>query len=217
MSKRSISDVATLALAVGALAVAWIGWQNSRGRLTPRIPVPTAVPEWTELVRVASFEPPRVDPSGAHVFLVILEPSCPQCQAVRKAIDSLRLTARAAFQVGYLYFPRPAVHRGAFNASVLAECAREQGKLSAYLDGLLLTDNPVDYAAGTARRLDLNHTLLSKCMKGIASRSVVERHIMAARQLGLRQGPAVLLDGFLVRPPLSTRTLDSAWSSIVAK
>jgi hypothetical protein len=103
------------------------------------------------------------------------------------------------------------------DASTMAECANAQGHLAEYLSALFLADDPADYGTIAATDLHLDENRLNECMRRTDAQALVERHVMAGRQLGLRQAPAVLLDGFLISPPLTFRALDSAWSSIVSK
>lgn len=206
----SISDGATLVLGLGALALAWLAWQNIRTP-EPRVVTSTPVPEWSELVRVATWPIGRAG-AAEHESVLLLEQDCRGCDGLLRAIDSLGRRNGTSVDVGYVFFERFGT-KGALEVFVIAECANEQGLLSEYLNGLFAAADPARYGRASVRRLGLNETRLRDCGADPHVRAILQRQTMAARQLGLRQGPALLLDGFLFVAPISVRSLDSALSS----
>lgn len=206
-------DVLTVILAVGALAVAGSAWLNRRST-KPRIPTATPVPDWPGLVDVALWERPPIGAKGVGIVLLFVEPGCKGCDSALRVIDSLRVATGTQFHVGYILFPRPAVRQGAISASIAAACAREQGRLRTYMDGFLRSVDPVAHAGRGPTGLDLNPEQLEECMKDSTARNLIERHVIAGRQLGIRKAPVALLNGFLLRPPITLRALDSAWKTI---
>lgn len=206
--RAGLSDVATLLIAVGALATAF----RATRRPTPALPVParrSQVPEWDELRRVALW-PPSDTVRGAYspVALAFVEPGCKACIAGIRILDSLTRIRGVRPQLGYLLFPRPSTFPGAFAAAVGAECASRTGHLQDYLDAMLAAGDSLDLVRRTAE-LHISRRQLSACANELAAVRVVERHLMAGRALGIQTGGVLLVGGVLVRTPIVATAIDS--------
>lgn len=97
---------------------------------------------------------------------------------------------------------------------VVAECVGRQGRLLDYVIGLFYTEAPGTYAAMAADSFNLNKYKLNRCLSEMRVKDLINRHVLAARQLGLRGPSGILVDGFLVQPPFSLGRIDSVWSSL---
>jgi hypothetical protein len=213
---RRFSDIATLVLGLGALSLAWLAWRKVH---TPndRLPVATAVPEWAELVRIATWPASERPGTAPHTTIVFIEPNCRACDVLLGAIDSIERLNHVSSSLGYIYLVRPATPADVVNAFVTAECVNEQGHLGEYIRGLVDASNAKAYASASEQLLPLDLPRLDKCRASAETRSIIERQAMAVGQLGIKQSPAILLDGFLLQPPFSIRSVDSAWSAILRR
>lgn len=209
-TKRGIlSDAITVLLAFAAMAMGFLAWQN---RLSvPARPLRLAVVlDWAELVRVATWPPQRVETdSGAMRVLVFIEPGCTKCLDGVQTVESIAMRRGKVVRIGYLHYPRPTAFPGALSAAIAAECAQRAGRFLEYVGAMVS-------ALDSAQLAHTSRVLLSDCDRDSTARRIVERHILAGRQLGLRAGGAILLGGFLIRPPVSPAGVDSAWSAYEA-
>lgn len=211
--KRLLSDGPTAVLALAAIAVAAIAWRNSAAGSSKVVLKPTPTPEWAELVRIATW-PAGISSSMARrtSAIVFVGIGCRLCDSVLRAIDSVGRARRASYSVGFVHFPQPASYPGSFTVSIGAECAYQQGKLIEYLHLSFAAQNSKELVSGASQALGIDKQRFDSCMVDPDRAQVVERHIVAARQVGIRSLPSAMINGFLVRDPLASGAIDSTWS-----
>lgn len=208
-SRPVVSDLLTGVLASGSILIAGVAlYRTFANTNEPSHLRPSPTPEWSELVRIASWPGQKVPSSESHVALVFVGMGCEECKHVPRLLDSLLTPRGVDLAIGYLHYPLPASFPGAFEASVGAECAVRTGKLSVYLERLYnahsltsLRDNVTDLTAPGMS--------YSSCSSDPRSIQVVERHIVAGRQIGVTRTPTILIDGYLIGVPATPRAVDS--------
>ena len=178
-----------------------MAWRNTRHVAEPR-PIPTPLPEWGELRRIAT-RPSDYPLSGlGHELIVILDRSCRGCEEIADAIatSAVGVNARIAF----------IQHDNAFGddleKAVSFECLLRGVSRDAVLRGLAVRD-PVGVATAAAPSGTVANN--SACREDSATSQVVRRQVGAVRQIGISLPPAVLLDGFVLYPPITAGALDS--------
>lgn len=201
----------TLMFALSAFAAVAMAWRNSR-MPTGRPLEMTQVPEWPELVRIASYAASTSSLKETGRIIVFVQPACSECAAALRTLDTL-IKAHPRYQdVGVIHTSH--LMPGSSNAVAVGECAQRQGRLIEFLD--------LPNASGNVRRttpvsLEVDSAELAACASDSATQALIRRQTLAARQLGFTALPAVLIDGFAVTDRLSFHVLDSAMTHVARR
>lgn len=205
--RRAASDFATVLIVSSALVTAALALRRQSRQSTGRVTASGPVPDWAEYRRVATWATDSAAGSD-HEAIVFVEPGCAVCRSLLRILDSMAAAHRVTVAVGYLHYPRPAAFPGAVQIAAQSECARRQGLIRPFLE---LTFSARDSAqlAEAVKRADLDLGQLRQCATDPMTLSLVDRHILIGRQLGIRSGGALLLDGMLIRAPVASLSIDS--------
>jgi len=202
---KRLVDAATVLAALAACAVAW---GVLFGSPKPRIITyeDTPVPNWQEY---ASGH--RLGEPDAPVTLTVWSDfQCPTCRALHSALKEVLPSHTHDVVLFARHWPLES-HPFAYSAARAAECAGDQGAFFEFQDRLFenedwLGDALVSFASA-AGVSDLAH--FRECIGRDAPVAEIEEDIRAAKSLGARGTPVVLVNGvYLGRPPLEPKALE---------
>lgn len=206
--RPSLSDIATVAVAVAALLVG--GAAVHRQFFQPNDPnAPRPVTGWAQLRSGA-----RELGSGAKATVVeFADFECPYCATAVSVLDSLQREHPGRLTIGYRYFPLTRIHPAAFKGAEAAECAARQGRFDAAYHALYRHSRVLDTLswstiADEAHVPDPN--AFQSCMDKDAPRATIERDIALGRSLAVAGTPTFIVDGTLYPAGLNARQLREA-------
>jgi protein-disulfide isomerase len=132
--------------------------------------------------------------------LTIVEFGDFQCPYSQEAANIVRsLMTRFAGKVRFIYrdYPIESIHPAAMQASLAAECAREQGKFWPYHDKLYANQQALSLAdlSRYGEQVGLDTAKFQSCMIGNRYKAVVEADLETAVTLGLRGTPIFFFNG----------------------
>lgn len=147
---------------------------------------------------------PRPVKGGENAVVVVDEfgdfqcPACGQAYPVVKALQE-QYGDRVLWK--YYHFPLIQIHPYAFNASMAAECALDQGKFWEMHD--LLFENQTKLARsdlyGYADQLGLNAELFDACFKSRAKSDQIRSDMAEAERRGVNATPSFYVNGQLIQ------------------
>ncbi len=139
---------------------------------------------------------------------------CPVCHKFENgALRAARTKYAASMAVVFREFPLVAIHRFAYPSARAAECAAEQGRFEQFHDtlyahtdslGRLIPFSDIAMRAGVP-----NMTSFETCNTKSGPVPAIEADIQAAKDLGSRGTPTLLINGMLVGGAPSDAMLDS--------
>lgn len=206
------SGIPTLLLVIAALVTATAALKRQFVGSPPKPTTVARLANWPELVAIASGIPSGRRSSGPTI-IEFGDYECDECASIENLVDSLATRFETDISVGFVHFPLTDIHDHAFEAAIAAECANEQGRFEAYHRALRvrgkgsLTTEALEQLAG---RLGLVMPSFRGCLDNRTTRQVVERHVVAGRELAVRTTPTFYLDGFKVPAESLLRAVDSA-------
>ncbi len=203
MSGRGIGRDRALTVAAGITTViaAVIGAVRLGGYDgSPRLPAeraPRAIHEWQELGLHGARTGP---PAPVLTIVVFSDYLCPHCSRTDEDLRHLRIAYPTEVAIVYRHFPI----RGdlSFPAALAAECGRIAGRfesinarLYAQVDSLGVKPwAQIAHEAGVADTIRFN-----RCLEGTQAREAIDRDLSAARAVGVRGTPAILMNDLLFR------------------
>ncbi len=137
---------------------------------------------------------------AAVTIVVFAEFQCPFCRAFKGNVDELRKRYPNDVRLIYRHYPLWN-HPFAADAAKASECAAGQGRFEGMLDALYEDQNSIGIVpwssfAKSARVPDLRQ--FDACMRGVEAVPQVEQDIAAAKRLGVRSTPTLLVDGLRI-------------------
>lgn len=121
---------------------------------------------------------------------------CPFCAKPVKRLDSLRAAYPTQVSIVYRHFPLPE-HRYAIAAIRASECAANQGRFEAFHNVVFATQDSIGSAPWSyfARAAGVPDTaLFAKCTKSDDPIAALALDAVAAKQLGVRATPTLLIN-----------------------
>lgn len=193
------------------------------------------LPQFTERLTTAGDGQPRISPSvvdrssvettedpslgaGDDPRLVIVAFADFECPFSKEEAPIVRtLMARYGAQVKFIYrdFPLVSIHQNAFQASLAAECADEQGKFWAYHDKLYINAPALSFQDLLSYAEETGHDMVQfeKCLVDARYRDEVQRDVAAGERLGIRGTPTFFFNGQRIEgaipPDVFERLIDS--------
>lgn len=139
----------------------------------------------------------RVGPSDASTEVVVFaDYECPACYRFHRTLAAVRADYPNDLTVVYRNYPL-SYHRRAYPAALAAECAALQGRFEEYnnalYEGLELLNGAWMEVAVRAALPDTG--AFNACIRDGSTSATVERDIAAAREIGVRATPAVIING----------------------
>src|ERR1043166_4145702 len=180
-----------------------------------------AVPALSSRTTNSGHSPTSVPPANfsATKLVVVTEFSdfqCPYCKRAANVIEQLRQTYGERITIDFRQMPL-SMHQYAFKAAQASVCAGEQGKFWQYHDHLFAADDlSVDQLNRIAEQVGLMQNAFSDCIASAMSRSVVEKDIAEANQLGVTGTPTFLVNGRLLRGGTTFAVLQQAIDQTMA-
>lgn len=149
---------------------------------------------------VESGDHPAEGPSAEEAKLTIVQFADFQCPFSKEEATVVRtLMRKYGDRVRFVYrdYPLTTVHPDATQASLAAECAREQGKFWAYHDKLYLNAPSLGFQdlVRYAEEIGLEARQFERCLVDERYREKVEEDRALAERLGLRGTPTFFFNG----------------------
>lgn len=202
--------LATGLIAIAALLTAASALRRQFGHQTTARPAQVPpLPTWGELLALATGVS-RGSDTGL-VLLEFLDYDCAQCSATLHRIDSVAASLTTQLTVGFLHFPLTAIHPHSYEAAIAAECANQEGLFRQYHEALRARPDQLAHLAllKVADRIKLARRRFRTCLDEKATRGVIDRHVLAGRELGVRVTPTFYLNGVRVDADSLVRAIDS--------
>jgi protein-disulfide isomerase len=171
------------------------------GRLTAIAGAPNVSASVVDPAVAAGTEQPSIGADGAALTIVeFADFECPFSQEAHAVVR--RLAAKYGDRVKFVYrdFPITQIHSRAYDASLAAECADEQGKFWPYHDKLYANsqslgfDDLVSYSA----EVGMDERQFEKCLTDRRYDADVAEDIAVAERLSLRGTPTFFFNGYRV-------------------
>ncbi len=186
----------------GALAVALIvaGQPDSAPAVTPTIP-PTSTASYPIEGKAKGF-------AAAPVTIVEYSDfQCPYCaRFAQEIVPALEKEYIATGKVRFEYKHMAQIGEESILAAEATECARDQGRFWDFHDLLFASQNGENRGAfsrerlkGFASRLGLDRNAFDSCLGSGKYRATVTQETNAARSLGIRGTPSMVINGQVVQ------------------
>jgi protein-disulfide isomerase len=187
--KAAIDGLASVAVILVAACVLWV--TVPRMIKSPReVPVPTLPASLSGAATMGAAD-------ARAALIVYSDVECPFCRTF--ATETLPTIRRDYVDTGRLliafrHFPLERIHPHAFRAAAAMECARRQNQFWPLHDGLFKGPKELDdsQVRSRAEKVGLSLPELDRCLEGSATEAV-KADLRAARNLGLRSTPSLLL------------------------
>lgn len=195
MRKSSIFLAVTVLIGVGLLIIFGISSlppitaevSNENSILTaPPLDAPTVV-----------YGNPTLGPTDAAVTIVEFgDFQCQPCATMDGTLKQLLRDFPTEVRLVWKDFPNLSIHKEALNAAMAARCAGIQGAFWEYHDLLYGNQNSINTNAYDifAKQLSLEPNDFSSCMKGEATRPVVERDFEEGQRLRIDATPYLFVN-----------------------
>lgn len=144
---------------------------------------------------------------------------CPNCKLAAPIVEQMIAQNGVKVKLIVRHFPIESLHPGATNASLLAQCANEQGLFWPAYNALfnsqnnLDTDqnfNPLDFVALLN---PLNQDKLQTCVKNPATKRQVDKDYVAGLTFGVRGTPTFFVNGQKIEGVIPLAT----WQTIISQ
>lgn len=199
MNREKVLDIATVSILLAVLGLgASTAWERIvRPFLEDR---PVRVDDWDELARTGHLL------GSADAPLQIVEfgdYQCPGCRLLERRFEEFSTAYPGAIAIRYRHWPLP-YHSAAFPAAVAAECAAAQGRFRGF-HRLLMAESdwieaPERMFIEMAMDVEVPDTSAFRlCLRDEHPAPLIERDVRAAREIGGRGTPTVVINGLLMR------------------
>lgn len=199
MNKDIVSKSATVILTLCALAVTGLFVRQEfmppadTGRLGPH-----PIKNWQSLATVGHI---IGSPEAPVQIIEFSDFQCPFCNRLQPILDRLRTQYPDDVQVIYRHYPLTSIHPYSFAAALASECAAAQGRFESYQNALFANQDSLGIIsfhvlAHRARVPDISQ--FRRCVRDKRFHDRVERDYKAARSIGLRGTPSIIVDGVLL-------------------
>ena len=145
-------------------------------------------------------DPFKGNPKGGVVIVAFSGYECSFCKDAEQSMK--RILDKYAENVVYIFkdYPLTKTHPHAYNASLAAECAKEQHKYWEYHDYLYEHNNQLEtrYLEEYARLLGLNTEQFNECLRTQRYKSEIEKDIQTAMLVGVTGTPTFFINGIKV-------------------
>ena len=155
----------------------------------------------SERVRVSAGISPFKGSHNASVLIIAFSDfECPNCRVGEERINSL--LAKYPNDLVYVFknYPLIMTHRYAYNASLAAECAKEQDKFWEYSELLFQHQDQLEalYLRNYAKQLGLNETRFNECFDTQRHKAEVDSEIKEGILAGVSGTPTFFINGIRV-------------------
>jgi predicted DsbA family dithiol-disulfide isomerase len=214
------SFVLTLILTVCALALTILALRREFGGGDEPLPPGSrfvAQPDWASYATLGH----RLGSADAKAVIVeFADFQCPACRELEATLRHARRRFGEDLAIVYRHFPLARIHPFAYGAAQASECAALQGRFDAMHD--LLFDHSDALGRVPWRQLAEaagveNMRAFERCIADSTTRSVIESDHEAARSLGARGTPTVLINGVRFTGSIPERVLDSLVTAAIGR
>jgi len=205
---RAASAVVTAVIALCAVTMTTLALRRGPAAPAARKAAIESQTDW----RTYAIDGHRIGPPDAKAVLV--EFADFQCPACRRLEDRLRVARKRFpldFAVVYRHFPLN-IHKFARQAAVASECGAQQSRFPEMHDALFDVGDSLGVVPWTvlaARAGVASVPQFAKCMSDSTVIALVTRDVDAAKRLGARATPTLLIDGVRATGTIPQSTLDS--------
>ena len=173
---------------------------------TPQIPVNAPV----------GATPPNLlgSPTAAVTVEEFADFQCGACASVHTIVKNVQAAYGSRIKFVYRHFPLTQMHKNAYDASVAAEAAGQQGKFWDMQNQLFSNQkswenstSARDIFEGYAQNIGLDVEKFKTDMLGMATKSRVDADIQRGRALGVSSTPTIYINGVSV--PFAQMNIDA--------
>ena len=166
------------------------------------------VKNWADLVGAGH----RIGPKNSVVTIVeFADFECPACKKFFGDVEALRAKYPARIAIVFRHWPLP-YHRFAYPSARAAECAAEQGQFESYYSILYTTQDSLGLISfgEMAKRAGIhNPAAFDACTRIDGKLPAVEKDVAAAKALGARGTPTIVMNGIMLGRPPSMESLEA--------
>jgi len=140
------------------------------------------------------------NPNASVIIIAFSEYECPFCTKAEQTMREIMNKYEGDVVYVFKNYPLTRIHPHAYNASLAAECAKEQDKFWKYHNYLYEHNEhlEVQYLKEYARLLDLNTEQFNECLETQRYKKEVEKDIQTARLVGVTGTPTFFINGIKV-------------------
>lgn len=175
------------------------------------------VPDWT---RYALSERTIDEERGGAVIVLFTDYQCPFCRTLEAQLDTLRSRIPEKFGTVVRHYPLERIHPQARELANAVECAgggTTRRRVHRFLFSLQDSIIAPDWLT-VARELGLpDPSSFSQCVRNRDQNEKINEDLKAAKELGLRGTPALIIDGKLFRGVGDISILEGAITTSVRR
>nr|MCK4930366.1 DsbA family protein [Nanoarchaeota archaeon] len=152
-------------------------------------------------IRVPLGNDPYTGSSNASVLIIAFSDyECPFCTKAEQTIRNILEEYKDDVVYVFKDYPLTKIHPNAYNASLSAECAKEQDKFWEYHEYLYEHNDKLEiqYLKEYARLMDLNTEQFNTCLETQKYKHEVEKDIQTAKLVGVTGTPTFFINGIKV-------------------
>ena len=151
--------------------------------------------------RVPLGDDPFVGPVNASVIIIAFSDyECPFCTKAEHTMQTILEKYEGRVVYVFKDFPLTIIHPNAYNASLAAECAKEQDKFWEYHSHLYENNDKLEpmYLREYANLLGLDTEEFNECFETQKYKNEVEKDIQTARLVGVTATPSFFINGIRI-------------------
>jgi len=140
------------------------------------------------------------NPNASIIIIAFSDYECPFCTRAEQTMKSIREKYEDDIVYVFKDYPLTRIHPYAYNASLAAECAKEQDKYWVYHDYLYEHNNHLEnrYLEEYARLLGLDIEQFNECLETQRYKGEVEEDIQTGISVGVTGIPTFFINGIKV-------------------
>jgi len=205
--RTHLSTVSNVVLTLCALFVTGLVVRREFFPSSPDpVPETRSVADWRKYTEFGN----RIGPADALVTIVEFSDfQCPACRAAFGRLQNVRSKYPDQVAILYRHLPLPN-HPHALGAARASNCAAEQGRFEAYHDALFTNQQAigeVSWAQFADSAAVADKAAFARCLEQPQTQLAIQRDQDAAKQLGIRATPTLLINDRLVVGALSEEEL----------
>lgn len=145
-------------------------------------------------------DPYTGNPNASVLIIAFSDYECPFCKEAEQTINKILKEYKDDAVYVFKDYPLTRIHPNAYNASLAAECAKEQDKFWEYHEYLYENNDKlgVQYLKEYARLLGLDTEQFNECFETQKYKNEVEKDIQTAKFVGVTGTPTFFINGIKI-------------------
>jgi len=154
------------------------------------------------------------DAAAPITIVAFLDFECPFSQESYPIFKEAALKYEPVIQVIFKHFPLSTIHPSSLDASLAAECAREQNKFWDYYNAVFEQKKLTKTSLSTyAKELGLNEKIFTACLDGKKFVNQVQQDLRDGLELGVRGTPTYFVNNKKIEGVMTKEQ----WDNIILK